>query len=153
MNLLQGGVNSPIAAVLHPNGNRYRSRMKCLTLVVLIALFSSVPAVAQMHEMSPMPAHAVESAAPGASVTFVARVDAIKRSTITAKILERVTGNTYRATGDTIAIYAPESVSVAMGSRDDLKPGAVVYVYATATKPHAADASKLVVMTPYVSIR
>jgi hypothetical protein len=37
-----------------------------------------------------------------------------------------------------------------MGSHDDLKPGTVVYVYGVATKPKAADATKLVVITPYV---
>ncbi len=40
-----------------------------------------------------------------------------------------------------------------MGSADDVHSGAVLYVYAVATKPRAADATKIVVVTPYVTVK
>ena len=109
--------------------------------------------VAQMQPPPAMTAGQIDNAQTGTRLNLVVRVDGLARNTIAGHILDRVTDSAYTLTKSTIAIYAPSDAAYVMGSADDLKPGAVVYVYAVATKAHAADATKIVIVTPYVSVK
>lgn len=120
-----------------------------MKILILIALL-----LAQM--MAPPPAMtdtALAHSRPGQKVNLVVRVDGFGRHTISGHVLNRVTDASYTLTKSTIAIYAPQETSFVMGSSDDVHPGAVLYVYAVATKPQAADATKIVVVTPYVTVK
>ena len=92
-------------------------------------------------------------AQPGEKLNLVLRVDGFERHTIAGHVLNRVSDSQYTLTKSTIAIYAPQDAVYVMGSADDVRSGAVLYVYAIATKPHAADATKIVIVTPYVTVK
>ncbi len=109
--------------------------------------------VAQMQSPPAMTADQIDRSAPGAHLNLVIRVDSFARNTIAGHVLDRITDSAYSLTKDAIAIYAPSDTAFAMGSSGDLRPGAVVYVYAVATKAHAADATKIVIVTPYVTVK
>jgi hypothetical protein len=120
-----------------------------MKILILIGLL-----LAQM--MAPPPAMtdaAIARAQPGEKLNLVVRVDSFTRHTIAGHVLNRVTDSSYTLSKSTIAIYAPPETAIVMGSTDDVRTGAVLYVYAVATKPQAADATKLVVVTPYVTVK
>jgi hypothetical protein len=134
---------------------RYRKAMKCLLLSALIAVFMTPPALAQMGMGNPpaMTAGAISKAAPGTKLTFVMRIDTIKRAQASGPVLDPVSGRTYHVSSSVLTVHMASDMPVIMGSRDELKPGAIVYVYGVATKAKAADATKVVVVTPYVRTR
>lgn len=106
--------------------------------------------------MAPPPAMtdaAIARAQPGDKLNLAVRVDGFARHTITGHVLNRVSDSSYALTKSTIAIYAPQETTYMMGSPDDVRAGAVLYVYAVATKPNAADATRIVVITPYASVK
>jgi len=110
--------------------------------------------LAQM--MAPPPAMneaAIARARAGERLNLVVRVDSFSHHTIAGHVLDRVTDSSYTLTKSTMAIYAPGDTSFVMGSPDDVRRGAVLYVYAVATKPQAADATKIVIVTPYVTVK
>lgn len=118
----------------------------------LLLVFSLL--LAQM--MAPPPAMtdaAIARAQTGDKLNLVVRVDSFARHTIAGHVLNRVTDSSYTLTKSTIAIYAPQDTAFMMGSTADLRPGALLYVYAVATRPQAADATRIVVITPYASVR
>jgi hypothetical protein len=110
--------------------------------------------LAQM--MAPPPAMtdaAIARAQPGDKINLVVRVDGFARHTIAGHVLNPLTSSSYRLTKNTMAIYAPQETAYVMGSADDVHPGAVLYIYAVATKANAADATRIVVITPYATVR
>ena len=96
---------------------------------------------------------ALARAQAGEKLNLVVRVDNFSRHTIDGHVLNRINDSSYTLTKSTIAIYAPQETAFVMGSADDVHSGAVLYVYAVATKPRAADATKIVVVTPYVTVK
>lgn len=107
--------------------------------------------LAQMGMSNPpaMSAAEIAQSSAGTPLHFVLRIDRMQRVTVVGHVLDPA-GNDYRVTSSVISVHVANDLPVVMGSHDDLKPGAVVFVYGVATKPKAADATKLVVITPYV---
>lgn len=124
--------------------------MKHLILTLTLVMASTFPALAQMTNPPAMSATDIAKSSSGTQLHFVFRIDAMQRATAVGHVLDPVNGNTYHVTPAVISLHVPNDLPVVMGSHDDLKPGAVVFVYGVATKPKAADATKLVVITPYV---
>ena len=102
---------------------------------------------------TPMTPQQVASAVAGSPIQFAARVDSVDRATVHAHVLNKIGDETYQSSPQTIDIYQPKTVSYVMGKRDEVKPGAVLFVYAVATKPHQADATKIVIDTRYVTVK
>jgi hypothetical protein len=108
--------------------------------------------IAQMSMSNPpaMTGAEIAKSASGTQLHFVLRIDQMQRTTALGHVLDPVSGNDYHVSSSVIAVHVANDLPVVMGSHDDLKPGAVVFVYGVATKAKAADATKLVVITPYV---
>jgi hypothetical protein len=119
-----------------------------MNVLILTALL-----LAQMMAPPAMTNVAIARARPGDKLNLVVRVDSFARHTIAGHVLDRVTDSQYALTKSTIAIYAPQDAAYVMGTADAVRPGAILYVYAVATKPQAADATKIVIVTPYVTVK
>jgi hypothetical protein len=128
--------------------------MKQLIFAAFLIAVSALPAAAQMSMTNPPPmtAEAVANSSAGTKIYFVFRVDRLERTTAVGHVLDPAGEREYRMTPSSLSLHVPNDIPVVMGSRDDIKAGAVVFVYGVATKPKAADASKLVVITPYVKV-
>lgn len=94
-----------------------------------------------------------ENAATGSAVDLAVRVASIKRDDVRADLLERLNETTYKVTGTSVDLFDPADTPIVMGSRSDVKPGAVLFVSATATGRDSADVKKIVVITSYVSVK
>ncbi len=117
--------------------------MKSFLLAVILAQMS-------MANPPAMTSADIAKCTPGTQLHFVLRIDRMQRTTAVGHVLDPVSGNGYHVSPTVLSVYIANDLPVVMGSHDDLKPGTVVFVYGTATKPKAADATKLVVITPYV---
>ncbi|MGC1380371.1 MAG: hypothetical protein WA814_05035, partial [Candidatus Baltobacteraceae bacterium] len=107
----------------------------------------------QMAPPTPLTAAQFAASPSGQNVILVVRVNSLKRTALDAQLLERVNDATYKATQENVALYLPAETPIVMGSMDDVKPGAVVFIYGVATTPHHADVKKVVVVTPYVKVQ
>jgi hypothetical protein len=139
-----------------PSGSahRYSERMKTLIAASFAALLASTsPAAAQMQPPTPLSANEFASAAVGSRVSVAVRVDAHVRSTVRAELLDRETDERYRATGARVELYQSDGTPVVMGTAADVKPGAVAIVTAVVTGKRRADLKRIIILTPYVSVR
>jgi hypothetical protein len=126
--------------------------MKNLSLLALFVTLLAAPATAQMQPPIPMSPAEFSNATAGQTIKLVVRVAAVKRTALSAELLDRQSDSLYKATGKTVSLYLPEDTPVVMGSLADVKPGAVLFVYGTATTPGHADVKKLVAVTAYVKV-
>jgi hypothetical protein len=126
--------------------------MKQLMFVALAMLAAAGAARAQMAPPTPTTAAQFDSSPVGQSVTLAVRVDRLARTALEAELLERVNDSLYKATGKRVALYLPAEAGFVMGSMSDLKPGAIIFVYAVTTTAGHADVKKIVVVTPYVKV-
>ncbi len=94
-----------------------------------------------------------ESAVTGSPVQILVRVESANRSTVRGELLARVDDSTYARTGASVELYLPADAAYVMGSSSDVKPGAAIFVYGTATTHDRADVKRVVVVTPYVTVR
>lgn len=118
----------------------------------LVAALSTGTAGAQMGPPTPMTAGQFASSMPGQDVILAVRVDTLARTTLDAELLERVSDARYRATGKRVVLYLAAETPVVMGSIADVKPGAIVFVYGTATTIWHADVKKVIVVTQYAKV-
>lgn len=126
--------------------------MRFLLYVVAAMLAGTVTANAQMAPPIPMTPRQFESSSTGQSVTLVVRLERLARTSVDAELLERVDDSHYRTTGKRVALYLPAETTFVMGTMSDLKPGAIVFVYAVTTTAAHADVKKIIVVTPYVTV-
>jgi len=126
--------------------------MKHIAYFVLAMAAAADVARAQMAPPMPMTAAQFASSTTGQSVTLAVRVDRLARESLDAELLERVSDALYKPTGKRVSLYVPVETSFVMGSMSDLKPGAVVFVYAVTTTAAHADVKKIIVLTPYVKV-
>jgi hypothetical protein len=126
--------------------------MKHFVYILLATLATAGVARAQMGPPIPMTPAQFEASSTGQSVTLVVRLDRLARTSVDAELLERVDDSHYRATGKRVALYLPAETSFVMGTMSDLKPGAIVFVYAVTTTAAHADVKKVIVVTPYVKV-
>jgi len=115
-----------------------------------LLLFAVIVAQMSMSNPPAMSAAEIAKSASGTELHFVMRIDQMQRTTATGHVLDPISGNQYRVSPSVISLHVANDLPVVMGSHDDLKAGAVIFVYGVATKAKAADATKLVVITPYV---
>lgn len=128
--------------------------MKRLSLFVAALGFAAFPALvaAQMHAPTPMTKAQFESTPAGSPVQLVVRVTALQREALQADLLAQIDASHYKPTGTRLNLYFPAQTPILMGSAGDVKPGAVLYVYAVATSRDRADVKKAVVVTPYATV-
>ena len=122
---------------------------------VLTLAFAALPATApaqMMHAAPPMTASEFFAARNGTKASVVVRVIARSRTSLRAELLERKAGNVYTATGRRVELYVARDTPVAMGTEDDVRPGAVVVVDGVVTGPGRADAKQLVPITRYAKV-
>lgn len=93
-----------------------------------------------------------ESAPTGSNVQLMVRVVSLKRDTLHADLLAQVDSSHYKTTGTQVDLYFPADTPLMMGGSADVKPGAVLYVYAVATMRDRADVKRAVVVTPYATV-
>jgi hypothetical protein len=124
--------------------------------IAFAGALAAQPALAQMgmgKPPIPMTLSQYDNVSTGGAIQIVVRVESRTRATLHAQFLERVGDLVYRPSGRNVDLYMPDDVPVIMGTADDVKPGAVLYVYGVATKPNNADVKRLVVDTLYVQVR
>jgi hypothetical protein len=124
---------------------------KFAPLAIFLTLLAA-PASAQMQPPVPMSPAEFSNATVGQSIKLVVRVATMKRTALSAELLSRESDSLYKSTGTIVHLYLPEDTPVIMGSLADVKPGAVLFVYGTATTPGHADVKKLVAVTTYVKV-
>jgi hypothetical protein len=121
-------------------------------LALLLLCFGGV-AVAQMGPPIPMTATQFASSVTGQTVILAVRVNRVARTTLAAELLERVNDTTYKKTGKNVTLYVPAETPFVMGSLGDVKPGAIIFVYAVTTTAAHADVKKVIVVTPYARVQ
>jgi len=126
--------------------------MRLALYVAAAVLAGTVAASAQMAPPIPMTPRQFESSSTGQSVTLVVRVDRLARTSVDAELLERLDDSHYRTTGKRVALYLPAETSFVMGTMADLRPGAIVFVYAVTTTAAHADVKRVIVVTRYVTV-
>jgi hypothetical protein len=126
--------------------------MKNFSLLALFLALLAVPAAAQMQPPIPMSPAEFSNAAVGQQIKLVVRVAALKRTALSAELLNRESDSLYKGTGKLVSFYLPEDTPFVMGSLADVKPGAVLFLYGTATTPGHADVKKVVALTAYVKV-
>ena len=117
--------------------------------------FAATPMAApaqMMHAAPPMTASAFFAARGGTKASIVVRVIARSRTSLRAELLERKADKVYTASGRRVELYVARDTPVAMGTADDVRPGAVVVVDCVVTGPGRADAKQLVPITRYAKI-
>jgi hypothetical protein len=122
-------------------------------LVSLLVASMAAPAAAQMGPPATLSARQFAAAATGQNVVLAVRVTKSARTTLDAELLDHLDGESYRATGKSVTLYLPAETPFVMGSSGDVKSGAVLAVYAVTTTAGHADVKKVVVITPYVSVK
>ncbi len=127
--------------------------MKSLMLTVSVLALSSAPLGAQMRPPVPLTVSQFHSVVAGTRVVLAVRVDSRLRDDVRGEILERLDDAHYKTTGVTVELYYPQDTPTAMGSVDDVKAGAVLFVHAVATTHGHADVKRATVVTPYVTVR
>ena len=97
-------------------------------------------------------AAAVLAARPNTSVTAVVRLQGPEAGTYLAELLESVGETTYRETPTLIHVALSADIRVVMGSRGDIRPGAIVQVAGTIDGQHTLHASRMVILSGYVRL-
>lgn len=116
-----------------------------------ILLCTSI-AAAQMAPPTPMTAGQFANSAIGQEVILAVRVDRVARTQLEGELLERAGEGRYRPTRARVTLYVPADTPFVMGSFADLKPAAILFVYAVTTSAAHADVKKAIVVTRYVTI-
>lgn len=153
LKLLRIEVISRGRRLVNAAGLIYRRGMKALSFfLVLTAAAFPMAVSAQMHAPPPMSKAQFESTPAGSPVQIVVRVTTLQREALAADLLAQVDASHYKPTGTHLNLYFPAQTPVLMGSAGDVKPGALLYVYAVATSRDRADVKKIVVVTPYATV-
>ena len=126
--------------------------MKNFSWLALLLPLLAAPARAQMTPPIPMSPAQLSNATVGQPLRLVIRVATVKRTALSAELLTRESDSLYKSTGTIVQFYLPADTPVIMGSLADVKPGAVLIVYATATTRGHADVKRLVAVTAYVKV-
>ena len=126
--------------------------MKYIAILSLGLALLTAPALSQMKPPVPMTPSQFGHAVTGQSIAILVRVVALKRTSLSAELLDRESDSVYKATGKIVELYLPEDTPVIMGSFESIKPGAELFVYGVATTPGGADVKKIVVLTSYIRI-
>jgi hypothetical protein len=127
--------------------------MKRTALFVSAIVLSAGVAAAQMAAPVPLTAAQFAVSATGQNVILAVRVVRLARTDLEAELLERVSDTRYKATGKRVALYLAAETPIVMGSAADVKPNAVLFVYAATTTAAHADVKKAVVITQYATVQ
>lgn len=119
---------------------------------LLFALDAAAASAQMMKPPASISAQAFDQARTGQSVQLAVRVTKIARSKVWAELLDARSDGTYDPTGKIVLLTCPDGTPFVMGTPADLVRGAVLFVYAVATKPDRADAKKIVVVTKFATI-
>jgi hypothetical protein len=129
-----------------------------LPLVVLLGLAFAVAAGLYSSRMMVLrkPAAVTEVAArnPGAALDVAAEVTGVSAAgNVSARLLVK-RGDAYARTTDTLEIHLTPGAKFVMGSRGDLKPGAVLQVHGIleSAEHKLLDAEQVVFLTGYVKV-
>jgi hypothetical protein len=126
--------------------------MKHALYFSFMLFLASGNAEAQMGPPIPLTAAEFASSSTGQNVILAVRVSRLTRTALDAELLERVNDSLYRKTGKRVGLYVPIETPFIMGSASDLKPGAVIFVYAVTTTAAHADVKKVIVVTQYARV-
>jgi len=124
-----------------------------LAIALAAGLFAAAPAGAQMKPPTPMTAAQFVQSVAGQSLVLAVRVTGRQRDVVHAELLARRDDSHYRAIGTPVELYFPADTPVVMGSEDDVKAGAVLFVYAVATTRGHADVKRVTVISSYVTVQ
>lgn len=127
--------------------------MKHSTYLALLFALLAAPAAAQMGPPIPMTAAQFASSSTGQNVILAVRVNRVARTSLSVEQLERVNDTTYKKTGKVVTLFLPAETPFIMGAASDVKPGAVIFVYAVTTTAAHADVKKVIVVTPYARVQ
>jgi len=120
---------------------------------LILTVAAVAPAAAQMRPPVPLTVSQFDSTVAGTPIVLAVRVVSRVRDDVRGEILERIDDADYKATGKIVDLYYPQDTPTAMGSGDDVKAGAVVFVHAVATTRDRADVKRATIVTPYVTIK
>jgi hypothetical protein len=120
-------------------------------VVAVGAIALDVMRRAKGMQLADTSARAIVSAAPGAHVRAIVRVDAPAGArTYTVEVLQNVQNTEYRATGARIRLALSSGTRFIMGVSPDVRPGAVVQVDGAMGADTTLRAAKIVILNDYV---
>lgn len=146
------GSNIRLAEVTPSSRAPYARAMKSIAYLSLLMLLQTAAALAQMGPPIPLTASQFATSSTGQNVTLAVRVNGLVRGAVAAELLERVNDSLYRRTSKPVVLYLPAETPFVMGSMADVKPGAIIFVYAVTTTAAHADVKKVIVVTPYAKV-
>ena len=88
----------------------------------------------------------------GSQVEIVVRVVDRQRETVHAQLLAQIDPSHYKATNTQLDLYLTAETPIMMGSNDEVRAGAVLYVYGVVTARNQVDAKRVVVTTRYATV-
>lgn len=91
---------------------------------------------------------------PGEVAKIVFEVTAVPTDyKLAGKLLEKQDETHYTRTATEVEVIADAKTAIVMGSRTDVRTGAILHVTGTLDENHMLHANQLVVLTEYVSVR
>jgi hypothetical protein len=90
--------------------------------------------------------------APGEPLKAVLQLTAVRNGSADGVVLERQSENAYRKTSKVMRVSIPADVSVVMGSAADIRKDAVVHMTGTVGPDKTLQATRVVILTGYVSV-
>jgi len=126
--------------------------LAAVTAAVITAV--AIPRVAMRRMMDARTAteDALATAAPGERVDVAIEIASANEESLSGVLLERVADARYRRTQRTVAMRWTAATQLVMGSRDEIRPGAVVQARGRLCAGAALDADRLVVLTGHVEV-
>jgi len=123
--------------------------------IIVFSVFLRAVADAQMMGPPPVPMSPQQfaHARAGQDVQIAVRIQRVNRSTLYAELLQHQTDTLARATGKAVTLFLADGTAVVMGTADEIRPGAVLFVYGVLTKPANVDIKRVVIDTKYVKVR
>ena len=94
----------------------------------------------------------MSEAKPGAQLKAVLQLTAVGNGSAEGILLEKQSETAYRKTAQHMRVSFPRDVSVVMGSASDIRKDTVVHVTGTVGPDKVLQATRIVILTGYVSV-
>ena len=123
------------------------------TVLIVFVLWKADAATKKMSSAMASDEQILSHFRPGDTAKFVEEVsDANGNGILTGIVLNKKTDDLYLRTSQRATLHWNNQTKIVMGKSDDLHPGAVIHVTASAQQDHSFTAQQLVILTGYVKV-
>ncbi len=143
-----------------PTGNDRRSPSLALVglvvlavLLVVLVLWKTGGAARKMSSVIASDDQELSQLHAGDTAKFVEEVSDSKNGTLTGIVLKKKTEELYLRTSEHASVHWDNQTKIVMGKSDDLHPGAIVHITASALEDRTFAAQQLVILTGYVKVQ